>query len=123
MHVRHVTPILNVRDLEQSFAWFASLGWTKDWDFGEPPDFGGVRSGDCDIFLCQDGQGSRGDQGVWIYLRLGSPAEIDALHARVKGLGVDVAQPPTDMPWNSREVHLRHPDGHMLRVGAPIEQE
>ena len=35
MNVQHVTPILNVRDLEESFAWFEALGWSKDWDYGD----------------------------------------------------------------------------------------
>jgi predicted lactoylglutathione lyase len=118
MKVEHVSPILNVRDLEESFAWFAALGWTRDWDFGDPPDFGGVRSGSCDIFLCKDGQGAR---ETWVYLRLASPPEVDALYARVRQHGLSVAEPPADRPWNSREMCIRHPDGHMLRIGAPIE--
>lgn len=133
MNVQHLSPILNVTHLEESFAWFAKLGWTRDWDFGDPPDFGAVRCGDCDIFLCTDGQGSRGDRtpsvedtdyttGNWIYLHLASPAEIDALHARAQQLGLTVTEPPMDKPWNAREVHIRHPDGHTLRIGAPIEE-
>jgi catechol 2,3-dioxygenase-like lactoylglutathione lyase family enzyme len=119
MNVQHLSPILNVRDLVESFAWFEKLGWSRDWDFGDPPDFGSVRNGDCDIFLCKDGQGSRDN---WIYVRLGSPAEIDSIHARAQQSGVVVIAPPADMPWNAREVHVRHPDGHTLRIGAQIEQ-
>jgi len=29
-----------------------------------------------------------------------------------------VTMPPTDKPWGMREFHLRHPDGHVFRVGA-----
>jgi uncharacterized glyoxalase superfamily protein PhnB len=31
--------------------------------------------------------------------------------------GLEVTFPPTDMPWNDRGMHLRHPDGHVFRVG------
>jgi len=34
---------------------------------------------------------------------------------------LDVTFPPTDMPWNVREMHLRHADGHVFRVGRGIE--
>jgi hypothetical protein len=27
------------------------------------------------------------------------------------------------MPWNVREMHLRHPDGHVFRVGREIQAE
>src|SRR5262245_28661562 len=54
---RQITPILNVSDLAASFAWFEKLGWGKAWEWGEPPDFGAVRSGECEIFLALDCQG------------------------------------------------------------------
>jgi hypothetical protein len=31
------------------------------------------------------------------------------------------ARGPTDMPWNVREMHRRHPDGHVFRVGRGFE--
>ena len=60
MFVKGLTPILNVSDMQQSFAWFESWGWKKGWDWGDPPTFGGVCSGDVEVFLCLDAQGGRG---------------------------------------------------------------
>ena len=40
------------------------LGWKKGWDWGDPPTFGMVSSGECEIFLCQGGQGGRGRSPV-----------------------------------------------------------
>ena len=40
MKVEGLTPILNVSNIEESFAWFEKLGWEKAWDWGEPPTFG-----------------------------------------------------------------------------------
>jgi hypothetical protein len=37
---RRLTPILNVSDIQQSFAWFDKLGWKKAWDWDSPPTFG-----------------------------------------------------------------------------------
>src|SRR4051794_13769533 len=59
-----VTPILNVSDIIESFAWFEKLGWTKGFDWGSPPTFGAVCSGECEIFLCQGAQGGRGKSGL-----------------------------------------------------------
>ena len=39
MIAKGLTPILNVSDMQQSFAWFEKLGWRKGWDWGDPPDF------------------------------------------------------------------------------------
>ena len=82
MNAKHVTPILNVSNIVESFAWFEKLGWKKGWDWGDPPTFGGVCSGKCEVTM-----------------------------------------PPTDEPWNVREMHVRHPDGHMFRLSQGLEEE
>jgi catechol 2,3-dioxygenase-like lactoylglutathione lyase family enzyme len=129
-----LTPILNVSDLVESFAWFEKLGWKKIWDWGAPPTFGAVGSGVCEIFLCLNGQGGRGrsptlhtfgpegdsaaDKGVWMSVWVD---DVDAVHQRCMAEGIEVAYPPTDMPWNVREMHVRHPDGHVFRVSRGLE--
>jgi catechol 2,3-dioxygenase-like lactoylglutathione lyase family enzyme len=134
MKIKGLTPILNVSDIQESFAWFEKLGWQKAWDWGDPPSFGSVCNGKYEIFLCQNGQGSRGgpmpqfvgdDQtgGVWMSWWLESPAAVDEAHELVKQHDLTVTMPPTDEPWNCREFHLRHPDGHMFRVSASFEEE
>ena len=45
MTAEHITPILNVSGMAESFAWFEKLGWKKCWDWGDPPTFGAVGSG------------------------------------------------------------------------------
>ena len=60
MKIEHLAPILNVSNIQESFAWFEKLGLKKAWDWGDPPDFGAVSNGGFEIFLCQNGQGSRG---------------------------------------------------------------
>jgi catechol 2,3-dioxygenase-like lactoylglutathione lyase family enzyme len=129
MNAKALTPILNVSDLAASFAWFGKLGWKKLWDWGDPPGFGAVGSGECEIFLCRDGQGGRGrggvtatfgpdgdetaDKGVWMSVWVD---DVDAVHRVCVEEGLEVAFPPTDMPWGVREMHVRHPDGHVLRI-------
>lgn len=131
MQVHHLTPILNVSDIARSFAWFESLGWRKCWDWGSPPTFGAVGSGHCEIFLCQGGQGGRGgsgpsfgpgsdeaaETGVWMSWWVD---DVDVVHAHCLAQDIDVVFPPTDMPWGVREMHVRHPDGHVFRIGKGI---
>ena len=129
MHAKGLTPILNVSNIQESFAWFEKLGWTKGWDWGSPPTFGGVCSGTCEIFLCQGAQGGRGksdlakssgsdgsydaERGVWMSIWV---EDVDAIHAHCVAQGLDVTWPPTDEPWGVREMHVRHPDGHVFRI-------
>jgi catechol 2,3-dioxygenase-like lactoylglutathione lyase family enzyme len=134
MNIKGLTPILNVSNLKESFAWFEKLGWQKHWDWGDPPNFGAVINGKCEIFLCLDCQGSRGAPpprfegddatgGAWMTWWVESPVAVDAAYELAIKQGLTVLTPPTDYPWNVREFHLRHPDGHTFRVSAGIAEE
>ena len=121
MKAHALTPVLNVSDIVASFAWFEKLGWEKAWDWGDPPTFGGVCSGACQIFLCQDAQGGRGKgAGVWLCIMVD---DVDAEHRRCLENGIEVTFPPTDEPWGLREMHVRHPDGHVFRIGHHLGHE
>jgi len=133
MFVHRLTPILNVSNIQESFAWFEKLGWTKAWDWGEPPTFGGVCSGACEIFLCENAQGGRGrspvpmtfgpdgdesgDKGVWMSMWVD---DVDSVYQHCLAQVLEVTWPPADMPWNVREMHVRHPDGHVFRVSQRL---
>jgi uncharacterized glyoxalase superfamily protein PhnB len=144
MNLTGLTPILNVSDIEASLHWFEALGWKRCWTYNDqglidgaasadgngPANFAAVTAGACEIFLCRDGQGSRGTPpkhagdeetgGVWMSWWLHDPLEVDALHARAVRDGVLVSWPPTDEPWGARECRIVHPDGHTFRISAPL---
>ena len=54
MDVQHITPILNVSSLPETFAWFEKIGWHRGW------------------------------------------------------------------AWGTREMHIRHPDGHVFRISQDL---
>jgi catechol 2,3-dioxygenase-like lactoylglutathione lyase family enzyme len=134
MNVEQVVPILNVSDVEASLGWFAKLGWTEAFQWRGPdgrsaPSFAGVTCDGSEIFLCLDGQGSRGrgantttgpghtqraDKGAWMSIFVD---DVDAVHELCLAKGLEVTHPSTDEPWGVREMHVRHPDGHVFRVG------
>ena len=133
MIAKAVTPILNVSNFSESVAWFEKLGWTRGFQWGEPPTFGAVCSGEFEIFLCLGAQGGRGksdlsttknsgehaDKGVWMSIWVD---DVDEIHKRCLEQGLEVTMPPTNEPWGVREMHVRHPDGHVFRISKGIEQ-
>ena len=142
MNVASISPILNVSSIADSIAWFESLGWqrTFTWNaaglIGQGPsaefanasgqaDFAGVRSADCTILLCLDGQGPRdtqdskaNDSGVWMSWWLKTRSEVESAWETAKKLGVETDGPPRDEPWGVLEFQLRHPDGHCFRISC-----
>ncbi|MBE9196674.1 bleomycin resistance family protein [Synechocystis sp. LEGE 06083] len=133
MKAKCITPILNVSDMESSFEWFMKLGWSKNWEWGDPAGFGCVGSGECEIFLCLNGQGGRGksqnlttfqktgdelgDGGMWMSVWV---EDVDQIFHIAKENGIEVTCEPEDMPWGVRECHIRHPDGHVFRISSSI---
>lgn len=135
METKYLTPILNVSSIDDSIQWFEKLGWKTSFTWGEPTSFGGVINGEVEIFMCLDSQGGRGkgsntstfgpegdecsDQGVWMSLWVDS---VDDVYQQCTDNDIDVTFIPTDMPWNVREMHMRHPDGHVFRVSQAINR-
>ena len=128
-----VTLILNVSDMAASFTWFAKWGGGSAGT-GDRLRLSGrwglVRF---EIFLCHGAQGGRGkgtntttfqkegdDAGhtaVWMSVWVD---DVDVVHRDRVAAGLEVTFPPTYMPWHVREMHLRHPDGHVFRVSRGI---
>ena len=140
MNAQGVTPILNVSDIGASFEWFAMLGFRKLWGWPEhseePTSFGAVMSNKVTIFICLNGQGGRGkglnvrtsgdsgnddtiDKGAWMSIWV---EDVDAVHTECLKHGLDITHPPTNEPWGVREMHVRHPDGHVFRISRGIAQ-
>ena len=131
MKVDFITPILNVTDIASSIVWFETWGWRKLWDWGTPPTFACVGNHEAQIFLCLNGQGGRGrgantvtfgsdeddraDHGAWMSVWVD---DVDAVHVICVNASLDVTHPPENMPWKTREMHIRHPDGHVFRVSG-----
>jgi len=134
MNAKHITPILNVSNIPQSFLWFETLGWSQEWSWGTPPSFGAVSSGQCEIFLCENAQGGKGkstnlktfgpgsneaeEKAVWMSIWV---ENVDTVHAHCLKHKIEITWPPTDMSWNVREMHMRHPDGHVFRISQANE--
>jgi uncharacterized glyoxalase superfamily protein PhnB len=49
--------------------------------------------------------------------------DADAVHRHCLANDIEVTRPPTDYPWGVRELHIRHPDGHVFRISQGSECE
>ena len=59
------------------------------------------------------------EKGVWMSMWVD---DVDAVYTRCVEQGIEITWPPTNMPWGAREMHVRHPDGHVFRVSQGIEE-
>ncbi len=53
--------------------------------------------------------------------------DVDALHQEYQRSGAIIRQPPTNMPWGTREMNVQDPDSHRFRMGSdatgPADEE
>ncbi len=49
--------------------------------------------------------------------------DVDGEYERIKGIGADIIQEPTTMPWGNRSLLFSDPDGHMINFFTPVSAE
>jgi catechol 2,3-dioxygenase-like lactoylglutathione lyase family enzyme len=49
--------------------------------------------------------------------------DVDAEYRRLKPLVADWVQEPTTMPWGNRSILFRDPDGNLVNLYTPINEE
>jgi catechol 2,3-dioxygenase-like lactoylglutathione lyase family enzyme len=109
-------PILYSKDVQNSLKYYTEvLGFEDSWEWGKPPDFGGIAKDDVEIFFCLNGQGS---PGTWIAIIVD---DVDAYFNLIKEKGAKIISPPTSMEWRMREMLVEDPDGHIIRFGHRID--
>ncbi len=129
MSVRRANPVLLVRDVVKSAAYYSAayytdkLGFTSERFWGEPPMFTIMNRDNVSVML---NQGAAGDtfrpNGAYdgrysVYFDVG---DADALHAEFKQRAADIACEPDDQVYQMREFSVRDVDGHLLAFGHDI---
>jgi len=113
----HVVPFLRVGDVERSLEFYVDqLGFRENWRHQADADLPRVVSitrGGVTIVLSEHTEVSFGGL-VYLYT-----TELDIVFHELVARGITLDLAPTDMPWGMREMHLRDPDGNMLRIGQP----
>jgi uncharacterized glyoxalase superfamily protein PhnB len=112
MKIESVIPILYSDDVSRSIKYYTEvLGFAEQWTWDDPPTFGGVVDGDSTIFFCK---GDQGHKGTWLALNVDN---VDEYYQAVKTKGAMILSEPDTKPWSMREMLVKDPDGHFLRIG------
>lgn len=104
-----VVPVLYVEDAERAVAWYARLGFAKEWEHQfEPgfPWFVSVARGDVRLYLSEHRGDARPDTLIHLYVK-----DVDRV-ADEFGVSVD------EEGLAGRETALIDPDGNRLRVST-----
>lgn len=115
MRFNTIVPILYSSNVTNSLNYYVDiLGFENKWDWGNPPTFGGIYKNGIEIFFCENGQGH---PGTWISIMVD---DVDEYYETIKAKGANIVSPPESMEWNIREMLVKDPDGHIIRIGHSI---
>lgn len=123
-HATALNASLTVKDLQQSVAWYAAIGFVVDRRVEREGKLAAVslRAGDVRILLNQD-DGARGwdrAKGEGISLQIVTAQSVDAVADRIREHGGTLETEPADMPWGVRAFRVRDPDGFKLAISGPL---
>ena len=91
---------LTVSDISTAVDFYTGkLGFWLAFTWGDPPTFAGVNLGDVQIFLQH---GTPSPQGCSVYFVVG---DADELYEFQRANGVEVVEPPADMPLVTARLH------------------
>ena len=125
---RSVHTGLFVHDIQAMVTFYRDvLGFATDWDGGPFASFevddGGLFMFDRREFARDMDQPYVPPSGANLSMEIGlsvpTPQDVDAEHARLVALGVEVVRPPTTQPWGQRNVWILDPEGNYIEVGSP----
>jgi catechol 2,3-dioxygenase-like lactoylglutathione lyase family enzyme len=106
----HADPILSVKDLATSVAYYVGTLGFRNADWGTDL-FTCVNRDGAGIYLCQGGQGV---PGTWVWVGV---ADVAALFEEYRASGARIRQEPRNYSW-AFEMQVEDPDGHVLRLGS-----
>lgn len=110
--VECIVPILRVRSLKRSLAYYIDLlGFQVEWGGEDGSTMASVGRDGCSIMLCEGGQGH---PGTWVWIGVD---DIRPFYALLSRGGAIIRQEPENRPW-AYEMQVEDPDGHVLRFGS-----
>ncbi|HXY68903.1 MAG TPA: VOC family protein [Gemmatimonadales bacterium] len=115
---------LTVKELEKSVTWYTDVvGFTAERRIERDGKLRGVAlsAGEVRIILNQD-DGARGWErvkGEGFSLHIVTVQSPDAIARRIKEKGGTLDLEPQDMPWGSRVLRFRDPDGYRWAISTP----
>jgi uncharacterized glyoxalase superfamily protein PhnB len=117
-------PVIGAADLLRTVEWFEkTLGFARQWIWGEPPVYAGLSAGGAMLYVCQDAEmaGAIAERGltpdVFLWVK-----EIDRVYELHRANGAEIVEPLTTRPWGVRQYVIREPNGYRLKMAESLEE-
>ena len=111
-------PVIATEDVSASVDYFVRiLGFARDFTWGDPPVYAGVKAGQVEVYFTHDPAMSRAirergltpDVFLWV-------TGIDEIYAQHQAQGAQIIEPLSQRPWGARQYVVREPNGYHLKI-------
>ena len=122
MSIHSTVPVVNTDDISKSLTYYQDvLGFTIDFQYGEPPVYAGVNSGSAEIYFTHSPaivnllkqQSLHPDIFIWV-------TNADTFYAMHIKNGADIIEPIADRPWGARQYVVKDLNGYHLKFAQLI---
>src|SRR5688572_23733174 len=103
-HIHSAVPVVSTDDIGRSIEHYSQvLGFTPDFEFGDPVAYAGVKSGEVDIYFSYDPELTRvirekqlhPEIFLWV-------SDADHLYEKHVANGAEIIEAIADRPWGAR---------------------
>ncbi len=124
-HYTSAVAVIGTDDVAGTIKYFEEiLGFERDFAWGEPPIYAGVKSGGAELYITHDPAlakairdgGLRPDIFIWV-------EKIDHFYARHRAKNAVIEEELSERPWGVRQYVVRDPNGYRLKIAEPWEPD
>ena len=115
-------PVVSTNDVAKSVAYYTTvLGFSPDFEFGDPIVYAGVKSGEAEIYFAHDDAASNLNSEkkftpeIFIWL-----SDADESYKQHVANGAEIIEHLSNRPWGARQYVVRDINGYHLKFAQPL---
>ena len=122
---RAAVPVIGTADVTETIRYFEqTLGFEKQFVWGEPPVYAGVKAGGALVYICHDpdlaaairDRRLKPDIFLWVN-------DVDGVYEQHRANGAEIKEELAARPWRTRQYVVREPNGYCLKIAEAPEAE
>lgn len=120
--IHSTVPVIGTDDIQKSILYYTKvLGFSLDFEYGDPIVYAGVKSGNAEIYFTYDPgflEAIRENQvhpEVFIWL-----SDANSSFETHVANGAEIIEPISDRPWGARQYVVREINGYHLKFAQSL---
>jgi catechol 2,3-dioxygenase-like lactoylglutathione lyase family enzyme len=121
---RNAVPVIGTSDVAKTIHYFENiLAFKKQWVWGDPPTYAGVRAGGALLYISSDAalaaaiQERKLTPDIFLWV-----TDIERVYSQHRANGAEIAEELATRPWGARQYAIREPNGYLLKIAEDLEQ-